>query len=304
MTSYLLLWLVIWFIVVLVIHSEPQATSDNTFDVQLTLGEMTLQLYMYVGLLVLASVSAAWYADLQRTKAARSAAAMVGTICKSAWLYTLWYSISTFYKGYNDLNWFCGGSEQFGTITGTHSDWCYTARTVAVVNVLIGAGLIALWVWTIVNRFARITPEVPISSVGSILPAHHRGASNASNAAHSLDISWRTVLTHPEDLEQAFIVAAYPHIYGAGRMRMNFLSRVGTTLLVFISIGNLLLTYPSIAFSKNQGLNSWSTASYTTNISQEYVGPRSHTPHPQLLTRPPHRPPLICVRCVSLCAVS
>ena len=274
MTVYLLLWLLIWFILLIVIHSEPQATPDNDFTVQITLAEMTLQLYMYVGLLCLAALAGAWYADLQRTKAARSAAAMCGTICKSAWLYTLWYSISTFYKGYNDLNWFCGGGGVFPSITGSKSDWCYTARTVAVVNVLIGAGLIALWVWTIVNRFARITPEVPISTVGAILPAHHRRASNASNAAHNLDISWRTVLTHPEDLEQSFIAAAYPHLYGQGRLRMNTLSRVGTTLLVFISIGGLLLTYPSIAFSKNQGLNSWSTSSYTQPSSQdgEYVG--------------------------------
>ena len=143
-----------------------------------------------------------------------------------------------------------------------------------------------MWVWTIINRFRRLTPEVPISTQPCILPEHHRLASNARNAAHSLDISWRTVLTHPQDLEQAFIVAAYPHLYGAGRLRMNLLSRVGTVLLVFISIGGLLFTYPSISFSKNQGLYSWSTSTYTTSINTDYQGwgDRYHTqltPSPQ-----------------------
>ena len=281
MTAYLVSLLFAWLITVIVIHSEPQANrSDNDYYVQINLAEMTLQLFMYCCLLCLASLSMAWFADLQRTKAARSAAAMVGTFCKSVWLYTMWYSISTFYSGYNDLNWFCGGgatgadgnSAEFPGATSPGSDWCATARTVAVVNVLIGAGLIAVWVWTIVNRFARITPEVPISTTVNVLPAHNKAGCNANSAAHNLDISWRTVLTSPDDLEQSFIAAAYPHIYGPMRSRTNFLSKLGTTFLVFISIGSLLLTYPSLAFSKNQGLNSWSTTSYTNNVSNTYVG--------------------------------
>ena len=113
---------------------------------------------------------------------------------------------------------------------------------------------------------------MPISTTVNILPAHHKGGSNASNAAHNMDISWRTVLTLPDDIEQSFIASAYPHIYGPMRSRLNFLSRLGTTMLVFISIGTLLMTYPSLAYSKSQGLNSWSTASYTTNTTENYVG--------------------------------
>ena len=153
MTGYLLLWLLIWFIMEIIIHSEPQASPDNTYYVQITLAEMSLQLFMYNAILILASLSFAWFADMQRTKAARSAAAMIGTSCKSVWLYTMWFSISCFYTGYNDLNWFCGGGTngipQFPGIDSNTSDWCVTARTVAVLNVLIGAGLIAVWVWTV-----------------------------------------------------------------------------------------------------------------------------------------------------------
>ena len=276
LTGYLLTFLFIWFLLEIIIHSEPQASADNIYYVQLTLAEMSLQLFMYCCILVFAALALAWYADLQRTKAARAAAAMLGTFSKSVWLYTLWYSISTFYKGYNNLNWFCGGysgnTAEFDGVTGTKSDWCYLARTVAVLNVLIGAGLIALWVWCVINRFARITPEIPISTTVNVLPAHNKGASNANNAAHNMDISWRTILTLPDDLEQAVIAAAYPHLYGPTRSRMNFLSKVGTTFLVFISIGTLLLTYPSISYSKNQGLNSWSTSSYTNNTTTDYVG--------------------------------
>ena len=243
---------------------------------QITLAEMTLQLFMYCCILVLAALSMAWYADLQRTKAARAVAAIVGTFSKSVWLYTLWYSISTFYKGYNDLNWFCGGGSngtpEYPGVSGSKSDWCYLARTVAVLNVLIGAGLIALWVWCVINRFARITPEVPIGTTVNVLPAHNKYGSNANNAAHNMDISWRTVLTLPDDLEQAVIASAYPHLYGPMRSRINFLSKIGTTLLVIISIGTLLMTYPSIAYSKSQGLNSWSTSSYTSNTTENYVG--------------------------------
>ena len=276
LTAYLLLLLFIWFLLEIVIHSEPQASSANEYYVQLTLAEMTLQLFMYCCLLVLAALSMAWYADLQRTKSARSAAAMVGTFSKSVWLYTLWYSISTFYNSYNDLNWFCGGgtngTPEFSNATTTGSDWCKLARAVAVINVLIGAGLIASWVWCIVNRFARITPEIPISTTVNVLSAHNKGGSNANNAAHNMDISWRTILTLPDDLEQAVIAAAYPALYGPMRSRINFLSKLGTTLLVFISLGSLLLTYPSISYSKTQGLNAWSTSSYIDNTTTDYVG--------------------------------
>ena len=276
LTAYLVIFMFIWFLVEIIIHSEPQASPDNVYYVQITLAEMSLQLFMYCCILVLVALSLAWYADLQRTKAARAAAAMVGTFSKSVWLYTLWYSISTFYKGYNNLNWFCGGgtgsTSEYPGVTDSKSDWCYLARTVAVLNVLIGAGLIALWVWCVINRFARITPEIPISTTVNVLPAHNKAASNANNAAHNMDISWRTVLTLPDDLEQAFIAAAHPDIYGPMRSRMNFLSKVGTTLLVIISIGSLLMTYPSISYSKSQGLNSWSTSSYTSNTTKDYVG--------------------------------
>ena len=278
MTAYMALWLAIWFIAVIIIHSEPQASPNDSYYVQLDLAEMSLQLFMYCLLLTLASLSMAWYADLQRTKAARASAAMVGTFCKSVWLYTMWYSISTFYDSYNDLNWFCGGADptthqpKFPGVTATGSDWCHLARTVGVANVLIGAGLIAIWVWTIVNRFARIVPEVPIGTTVNVLPAHYKWGSNAANAAHNLDISWRTILTLPDDLEQAFMAAAHPALYGPMRSRMNFLSKIGTTVLVFISIGSLLLTYPSLSYSKSQGLNAWATASYVTNISNNYVG--------------------------------
>ena len=168
MTVYLLLFLFIWFLVEVIIHSEPQSTSDDSFYVQLTLAEMSLQLFLYCCLLCFFSLAAAWYSDLQRTKAARASAAIATTFAKSTWLLHSVVLHQHLLQGLQRpqlVLWRRRDIQQPDTVTNT-SDWCNLSRSVAVPCVMIGAGLIAVWVWTIINRFARITPEVPIPTRG------------------------------------------------------------------------------------------------------------------------------------------
>ena len=142
----------------------------------------------------------------------------------------------------------------------------------ASLTIAMFVGFIALWVWCLYVLCKRIVPDVPIPTTHLLLPSHTTGVTNASNSAHNMDISWQTLLTHPEDLEQHHIASAFPHLFGPTRKRVLFLGTLCQIPMFFVPIGTLLLTYPSIAFSHATGLDAWTTSAGATDNTYNYSG--------------------------------
>ena len=272
LSMYLLCVLFAWFVVEVIIHAHPQPTANDDFQLQLTLAEQTLQLFMYTCLLTVFILAGCWFAELERTKAARSVSLVTSTLAKSAWLYELWFVISVYDDASSPLNWYCTGGPYFAGLTSSSSIWCNLAQAVGSLSIAMFVGFIALWVWAICVLFKRITPDVPVPTTHLLLPAHRSGVTNASNSAHSMDISWRIVLTHPEDLEQATIASAYPHLFGPSRARVRLLGTLCSIPMFFVTMGGLLFTYPSIAFSHSTGLQAWTTSAGAGNNTTSYNG--------------------------------
>ena len=285
LTLWLVTFLLIWFVVLLVIHFAVQATSDNQFIVQLTLAEQSLQLFTYSCLLCLASASACWNADFARTKGSRSVASVVCTLMKSAWLFELWFIIPSFHS--DASNWYCNDA-YFGSAASSASIFCRSARASATCALAVGLGVFLLFMWTLVCRLQRRTPDVPIPTSTQLLPAYNAHDSNQYNAAHNVDINWRTVLTHPEDLEQSAIASTFPALHSRVRKAINILGRTGTVCVSMACFGVLLITYPSIQFSDTTGFSAWLTSADIVSTNGNYQSQHTSSLPPPIARAPLH----------------